>query len=373
MTHPARDVHVSNAVPEAAWNQFLESIPDGHHLQTSYWAGVKASGGWKTERIVALVDERIVGGMQMLYRDLSRRFRVAYVPRGPVLSKGDASVDEILMRALFQTARRLRVGYLTVQPPQAGLGFVKELEGNGFIVSPMESAPTTTILIEVQKPDEDLLGGMRKSVRRALRKAQAGPLKVRIGTEADLPVFHSLMAGTAHRQGFNPWPLEHLRTVWRQFAPSDHIVLFLAEKEGVPVAGELEITFGDTLVSKRSGWSGEYAKEHPSELLIWNALLWARQRGMKWFDMEGFDRRLALAMQSGQEIPMEDRLNHHWFKAGFGGQIVLLPQNYERVFIPMVGWIHRQIWGRFLTLQLRNTLTRFGHQRLGTTSKPAKP
>jgi lipid II:glycine glycyltransferase (peptidoglycan interpeptide bridge formation enzyme) len=360
MTHPERDIHVSTAVPEAAWNEFLESIPDGHHLQTSCWAGVKASGGWKTERIVALGDGRIVGGMQMLYRELSRWLRVAYVPRGPVIAKAFAPVAQLLMRALIQTARRLRISYLTVQPPQAGAGFVKELEGNGFIVSPMETAPTTTILIDVQQPDEVLLGDMRKSVRRALRKAHAGPLNVRVGTEADLPVFHSLMAGTAHRQGFSPWPLDHLRTVWQQFAPSNHIVLFLAEKEGVPVAGELEITFGDTLVSKRSGWSGEYAKEHPSELLIWNALLWARQRGLKWFDMEGFDRRLALALQSGQEIPMEHRLNHHWFKAGFGGKIVILLQNYERVFLPMAGWIHRQIWGRFFTLHLRHTLITHG-------------
>lgn len=353
---------VLTSVPPSEWDAFLKSMPDGHHLQTSLWAGVKEKEGWNAERLVAVNEGRIVVGLQLFHQKVPGGVRVGYVPRGPVLPEHDDALIQALMDPLLQTSGNLHIGYLAVQPPKAGAEFEEALRQRGFLTSPTDSAPTATILIDVQQPDDALLGAMRKSVRRSVRRGLESGLQVRVAGRTDLPAFHALMQGTAERQGFTTWTLEHLQTVWQQFAVSDDIVLLLAEKDGVPVAGELEITFGDTLISKRSGWSGEFAKDHPNELLIWRALQWARERGLKYYDMEGFDRKLALDIQAGKEIPEEDRGNHHWFKFGFGGQVVVLPQNYELVRLPVLGWAHRSLWGRFLTLETRRKLMKRGHE-----------
>jgi hypothetical protein len=78
-------------------------------------------------------------------------------------------------------------------------------------------------------------------------------LTVRNGTGQDLSLLYTLFTATARRQGFTPPPAEYFHEMWHLFAASNAITLFIAERHGEPVSAELDITFGDTLVSKRAG------------------------------------------------------------------------------------------------------------------------
>lgn len=259
--------------------------------------------------------------------------------------------------AEFETLLRAkRFRYVTVQPPRVGASFVKQLTAKGFCPAPFQAAPTATVLIDVQQPSEALFAGLRSGTRRAMRARLANDLKVRTGNESDLPAFHSLLVATGQRHGFTPPTLDYFRRMWRLFAPSDEIVLFLAELGTEPVSAELDVTFGDTLVSKRAGWSGAHRKLHPNELVVWTALNWARERGLKYYDMEGFDPDLAHALARGETLPDEAKGTHHWFKLGFGGEVTLLPDNYEIVRVPLLGWAHRNVRFNAMSLGFRRWL-----------------
>jgi peptidoglycan pentaglycine glycine transferase (the first glycine) len=346
-------IEVSTTVPAAEWNQFLEFVPDSHHLQTTCWAELKAPGRWEADRLALVQAGKIVAGLQLLHRRVSRLGRMGYVPRGPVFGNPDERLPKQLLTALLKLACEKQLRYLTVQPPRGGARFVPELTAHGFSATPFQVAPTATVLIEVQHPAEVLRARMQSSNRRALRKAEASGLRARVGTAADLPRFHALLTMTGKRHGFTPPALEYFERMWRLFAATDDIALFLAEHDGEPVAGELDVTFGDTLVSKRAGWSGKHSKSYPNELVVWTAMNWARDRGLKYYDMEGFDPELAGIITSGAEVPAASKMTHHWFKLGFGGQVVVLPDNYEIVRMPVVGAIHRVVWGRWLSLGFR--------------------
>jgi len=351
-------MEINSNIPTEKWNRFLESVPDSHHLQTSYWAELMALARWETDRLAVVQAGRIVAGLQLLHRQVSRVGRVGYVPRGPVFAGEDERLSKRLLSALLELAGKRRLRYLTVQPPRGGAKFVRELTSHGFIATPLQVAPTSTVLIDVQHPPEVLRARMNSSRRRALRKAEASGLRVRNGSAADLPAFHALLTASGKRHGFTPLALEYLERMWRMFAATDDIALFLAELDGEIIAGELDVTFGDTLVSKRTGWSGKHPKLHPNELVVWTAMNWARERGLKYYDMEGFDPELARKVVSGATVPEAGKLTHHWFKLGFGGQVVLLPDNYEIVRIPVVGTVHRVVWGRWLGLDLKRWLLR---------------
>jgi lipid II:glycine glycyltransferase (peptidoglycan interpeptide bridge formation enzyme) len=343
------------------WDRFLESLPDSHHLQTSLWAERKRPSGWDASRLVLRQGGTPVAGLQILHRPVSRLGRIGYVPRGPVFAVDDARLPSRLMRQLQALMRSGRFRYVTVQPPRNGAAFVPELVASAFRATPFQVAPTATVLIDLQQSTETLLAKMRESTRRGVRTGLKSPLRIRRGGSADLPAFHSLLVATGQRRGFSPPALEYFRQMWSLFSRTDDIVLFLAQLGGETVAGELDITFGDTLVSKRAAWSGRHGKLHPNELLIWTAMNWARERGLKAYDMDGLDPELADALVAGTPISAAFKRSHYWFKLGFGGRLVILPDNYESVRLPLLGWAHRQIWCRWVsTRRRRQVLKRIG-------------
>src|SRR4051794_39623342 len=76
-----------------AWDDWVATVPGGHHLQTSGWGYVKADAGWRATRILVRDGGQIVGGCQLLVRS---------VP---------------LIGAIGYDARRRRILLLKVQPP----------------------------------------------------------------------------------------------------------------------------------------------------------------------------------------------------------------------------------------------------------------
>ena len=357
-THSTFDdsIEATTTVDAQEWDRFLESVPDSHHLQSSLWAELKSPSGWQASRLALRENNKIVAGLQILQRPLSKFGRFGYAPRGPVFAGEDPRLPPRLMAEFETLVRAKQFRYVTVQPPRVGASFVKQLTAKGFSSAPFQAAPTATVLIDVQQPSETLFAGLRSGTRAAVRAGLANDLKVRTGNESDLPAFHSLLVATGQRHGFTPPALDYFRRMWRLFAPSDDIVLFVAEVGSEPVSAELDVTFGDTLVSKRAGWSGAHRKLHPNELVVWTALNWARERGLKYYDMEGFDPDLAHALARGETLPDEAKRTHHWFKLGFGGKVTLLPDNYEIVRVPLLGWAHRNVWFNATSLGFRRWL-----------------
>ena len=122
------------------------------------------------------------------------------------------------------------------------------------------------------------------------------------------------------------------------------------------VAVELDIIFGDTVVSKRAGWSGRHSKLNPTKRLIWAALNWAKQHGYKQYDLEGLDRDLASAIVGGDSSTLA--LGPDAFKLGFGGRVIVLPENHEYVYGRITAWAHRNLWLKFVPARWRSEVTR---------------
>ena len=79
--------YLSCGPEDREWDSFLAQTPGGQHLQTSLWAQVKSSLGWKAVRIVVRQKERIVGGAQMSMRRILPGI-IGIVSKGPVLLPG---------------------------------------------------------------------------------------------------------------------------------------------------------------------------------------------------------------------------------------------------------------------------------------------
>lgn len=336
-------VRLSEEGNDPEWDAFVSSLPHGHHVQTSLWAQVKSVLGYRAMRIIIAEDRRIVAGGQLLIRRLLPFVSLAYMPKGPISTCWDPFLIGIVVDELRRVARSKHCIILAIQPANSDPEFEAFLTNHDFRRSWLELAPTATITHDLTQDTQEILGQMKRQTRQNIKRSEREGITTREGTEEDLPAFYQLHLATSQRQGFTPYPEEYFDRMWQIFSKQGSISLVMAEYQGAPVSALLLVSFGNTVIPKNLGWSGEHPKCRPNDAVFWAAIQWAKAHDYQTFDMEGIDREGAELMLSGQPLPEELRCTPDFFKVGYGGTLTLLPQSYYFVPNLLCRWPCNQI------------------------------
>jgi lipid II:glycine glycyltransferase (peptidoglycan interpeptide bridge formation enzyme) len=319
------NVQVSDQLEDSEWDTFVEKTPGGHHVQTSLWAQLKASLGWRNIRIIIRQKQGIVGGAQLLIRRAPLIGSLGYVTKGPVLAMDDTTLEDILMEHLHQVCKANKVRYLIVQPPSNRQDLSGRMSNWGFneTLLPITPTPYTTVLIDLTKDLQYLLSKMRSATRRNIRLAERRGIVVRDGTEQELKDFYQALMATANRQNFKEYPEEYWNLFYKIFSAHGKTkILFATYKEEI-VSTLLLVNFGDTVIYKKGGWTGNYRDLHPNELLHWEAIQWAKSQGHRYYDFEGIEPEAAIAIQQNGLLPKHFEATLTWFKLGLIFSITL--------------------------------------------------
>lgn len=328
-------VELARDVLDPDWDTFVDAV-GGDHVQTSRWAEVKATVGWSSLRVVLRSDGELIGGCQLLLRRLSPIGAIAYASRGPVVAGNHPERLEAVLGAVQEVAKRQRLVLVKLQPPVGASAVGPRLEQRGFSASRLGTAPSATVRLDLRQPPDVLLAGMRPSLRSNIGKARRKGVTVRMGTSADLEHFMTLVEETARRQCFSPYPARYYEALWESFAGDGRALLLLAEREGRPLSAVLLVEWGGTVTYKMGGWSGERGGVHPNELLHWTGIEWAIRAGHRWYDMEGINEEVGMAIAEGRDPGPAARQGVTHFKLGFGGEVVVSPSAYDYSPIPLV-------------------------------------
>lgn len=307
------------------WDAFVQSTAGGHHAQTSMWARVKSVLGWDSVRFVAHQGDLVVGGVQLLTRDVGRLGRVGFAPRGPLLASRDPRLLDELLAAIVDFGRRERIRYLKIQPPTDRHDLVAALQARGWSPSALEAAPTATVRVDLEPTAGEILARMHRTHRANVRKAERTGVRVRVGGERDLAAFWGLIEATSSRRGFVPYPARYYETMWRVFAAEGRARLLMVERDGCLLSSALDVGFADSVTCKMGGWSGARGV-FPNEPMHWSGMLWAKECGYRWYDFDGFSRSLALALRSDAVLSKSALSGVARFKLGFGGEVALFPE-----------------------------------------------
>lgn len=336
---PSYRYTVSCQLQDEEWDSFLSRTPGGHHVQSSLWGQVKAAFRWKVVRIVVREQDEIVGGAQILLRRILPG-TLGIVSKGPVLSSDDPALSAFMNDALVRVGRELGIGCLVVQPPNNGSLQAQCLEVLGFEPMTMEVAPTATVQIDLQQDLDDILGAMRKQTRRDLRHALREGVCGRDGGEHDLGTFYRLLSATSRRTKWPVYPECYYGEILRVFGPRARI--FFSEYGGQAVSCQMLISFGDTVVAKNSGWSGEFKSLAPNVVLEWTSIQWAKANGYRYYDLEGIAPKVALS-RLGLKVDQEatDQWCHYKFK--YGGELKMFPKAHIYHLTPLGQWVYRNI------------------------------
>jgi lipid II:glycine glycyltransferase (peptidoglycan interpeptide bridge formation enzyme) len=139
-------------------------------------------------------------------------------------------------------------------------------------------------------------------------------IAIRLGTDADMPEFLTMLHDTAQRAGATFHPDWYFQKLWATLGPKGFAKLYVGEVEGQPVGMAMVYDWGGTRYYAHAGAHQELNRKHKvSVSLLWRTILDAKADNLKVFDMWG--------------VAPEGDSNHRLagvseFKAGFGGQIV---------------------------------------------------
>lgn len=344
------------------WDTFVAQHPRCNLLQCSPWGVLKATAGWRTQRIAVLGQgqgndttapaHHLLAGAQLLVRT-RYALSVVYIPRGPLLS-GDPAVDTLLLTTIEHVARRHRAVFLRLEPnvletdPEADT-LHSWLLLNGFQpADPIQ--PRSTIHLDLAQPTERLFAGFRKGHRADIRRAGRQNVTVRAGHGGDIDSFYAILQSTGKRADFGIHTSAYYRLAWD--AAGDKSVLLLAEQDGAATAAHMVFADGTTGYYLYSGATEAGLKSGANHLLQWHAMQWAKERGCTHYDLWGIPDalgRAAAATDETQRAALEAEAQHdpligvYRFKKGFGGAVVRYLPAYDKVYMPPLYalWLRR--------------------------------
>ncbi len=338
------DIDFSESLSDENWDGFLRQLPGAHHEQTSVWARFRRHFGWRPARWVAHRNGRVVGGVQVLIRKLPRVGEIGYIVRGPLCEAGQADVEEILVERITTYARKHRFVYQVIDLPYGSGTLAPALDREGYVLHPPGIPPSgllkATLLLDIEPSPEILLKNMRTTVRQNIRTGEKAGFEMTLGTKEDLETFWSLMLVICRRRGSSPTPAnpDFFDMLWDTGGSSGFVRLFILRLGEEIVSTAFAFAMGDTIRIWKVGWSGAHQNKFPNHLMWWLIIKWARENGFRSLDFVRVDEHDAELLAKGEKRPEAFRDGTTFFKMGFGGRLVMIPEARSQFFHPALRW-----------------------------------
>jgi peptidoglycan pentaglycine glycine transferase (the first glycine) len=331
---------------DTAWDRFAAEASAPSFLQATPWATVKRPNGWRSARIAVDTNAGPIGAQVLVRhpRFLPKGF--GYAARGPVAT---GAIDAAALRAFTSAARSaaagLGIAHLRIDPeledPDASLAAA--LRAEGWRPAP-DIQPASTRIIDLDRPEEEVWGDVRKKARQLVRRAERDGVTVVAGGEERILDAYRVLAGTMARVGLPSRSSGFFRDLWTAFAPHDRAMLLLAEgSNGEVLSASFLVGWGPRIVALYGGTTPEGRDRNAKYALNWEVLRRSREAGYRMYDAWG--------------LPNEGVAN---FKAGWGGREVRYVGAWDLVVDPlgrrlfesavrgraMVGRLRRRVGGR---------------------------
>jgi len=140
--------------------------------------------------------------------------------------------------------------------------------------------------VDLQPDPDTLWRSIDESSRRAIRKARADGVTVRIAASRDdLYAFFRLhLRVRKYKYRLLAQPFALFEQLWEEFVAHDRGFLMLAEYEGTIIGGVYFLGWGDTIYYKFNASDVDQLKHRPNDLVIWESMCYARERGYSQLD-----------------------------------------------------------------------------------------
>lgn len=274
---------------EQEWQEVLEGFSYPPFTQMWAWGMVQQALGKTVRRFLSREGDRVI----VMQCTQERRGPLVYwfAPQGPVYTETVSSED--LERFFSLVERELsswNTCFLRVEPRRrvrhAAQALIEPLSDQGGR-RVRSINPSTSFLTPLRGTADEVFETFHKKTRYNIRLAERHAVIIRGSSIEDLPAFFALHKQTEERDGFTGHSEAYLRTVFETLSATGHARLRIAEYLGKPLAANIEILCGDTVMYAYGASSSEDREKMAPYALQWSAIFAALQEGYAWYDFGG--------------------------------------------------------------------------------------
>ncbi len=297
----------------SAWEAATGPFLDKSLMQDWAFGEAKAATGpWRPERSLFCRGNEVVGAVQAMIRALPLiGGGLVWINRGPLWRKTLDESPARLAKMLGLLRDRWATGgyYLRVAPSIEGA-----FAASGF-------APTGTLgwasaRIDLSQSPETLRANLQQKWRNALNKAERGELKLSSGESAFAAFLNGYSRFIAEKKFPTSVTPDFIARLQDSFATENKMTAHIAHAGNALAGGTLIVRYGDT-AEYLAGFAAEAGHGlNVGQILLWQAMMAAKDSGVRWFDAGGMDEKRTL-----------EGIYH--FKAGLGGAPYRLADEIE--------------------------------------------
>ena len=303
------------------WNDFVTAQPEHSFLQSWNWGEFNAAMGDGIQRL-GLYDGDTLIAVALVLTVRARRGSFYFLPHGPCTALGarqaSASAEGARLRPevlsefieyLKQKAKQEGIAFIRISPQMDDTPELRSaLKQLKLRPAPMHMNAERSWVLDITKPEDQLLADMRKAnrynINRAIKEC------VTVTHETELGEFYELFQQFANKKHFVPFSKAFITKEFETFSSDKQVVLLKTMFEDDILAMGMFIFYGTTAYYHQSFTTDKHPKKQGSYLMLWEAIREAKKRGCTQFNFWGIADR--------------DNKKHPWagltfFKTGFGG------------------------------------------------------
>jgi len=309
---------------QKTWEGFIAAHAPGSLFQSWLWGDVLGRTGELIGRF-GLFDGTELVGIASVAKVSARRGTYLHIRHGPIFRTQSIPLWRSFLDFARSLAKKEHAWFVRVSPlipdNTESAALFRSLRLLPAAIHAMDAE--LCWVLDIDKPEDELLSGMRKSTRYDVKRAEKIGVDVRISEDLhDLKTFLRIYGTTARRHGFVPHA--HIREEFAVFGRIRQAILLFGRYRKETLACALVLFYGPQAIYHHG--ASVPTKLPVSAIIQWQAIREAKKRGLKVYNFWG--------------IAPENNPKHPWrgltlFKTGFGGRSVASLHAHDFIISPL--------------------------------------
>lgn len=266
-----------------------------HPVQSWEWGEFRKKTGNRVIRLGLFSGKGLIEGYQLtIHRIPYTNFKLGVFLKGPKPSKE-------MLGGLREFAQKEHLIFIRIEPNVAqnapvpyGMGQAKRKTKYASLFRKVGARPgrpfftKSTFLLDLTKPEEELLKTMHPKTRYNIKVAQKHGVWV---LEDNLPdafeKYLTLLDETTRRQGFYAHTERYHRLMWESLYPSGIAKLLVARYQGEIIAAWILFIWKGVLYYPYGASTDKYKNTMANYAMMWEAIRLGKKLGLATFDLWG--------------------------------------------------------------------------------------
>jgi len=288
------------AVSKGKWHEIIDQYADTNIYQTWSYDAMRCGEKNIDHFILRSSGQLVAGAQSRIVRIPSLGSGAAYIRWGPFWRPRDRPADHAVFR---MAARALRNEYvcrrrmiLRIFPVLYGddsSTYLEILHQEGY-AHICERNRFRTLVLDISPPIEEIRKKLDQKWRNCLNKAERNALEIIEGTEDSVFVdFIRLYKDLLRRKRFpEPNDITEFRMIQQDLPLEFKMRILLCRSNGLSTAGAICAAIGETGIYLFGATNEQGMDNKGSYLLQWKAIQWMKNRGCRFYDLNGINPTL---------------------------------------------------------------------------------